>query len=403
MASLLPIDEALALVLARAPRLGSVATPIGDAHGLVLATSLCADRDQPPFDRSAMDGIALRSADAQAGAELPVAGTAAAGVPFADAVAAGSCVRIFTGAVVPVGADCVVPVEQLTFQGQNCILLASGRPGQHIARQGSEVRQGGVVVPAGSVLTAARLGVAAAFGHAEVAVLRRPRVAVLPTGDELVAVDGTPGPGQIRDSNRYALAEILRRGGAEVVHMPVAADRADELHRALSSALRAADLVVTCGGVSAGDLDLVAPALRELGADIHFHKIRIKPGKPLLFATIGEKVFLGLPGNPVSAAVCATLYAVPLLAAMQGASAPNWQLAGVPLAAPLPAAGPRDEIVPLVVNPGGGPLAVLPVATAGSADVFAFSRATHLGVRKAGSPAMQAGDALDVVVWPPLA
>ncbi len=403
MAPLLPIDEALAIVLARAPQPTLVRVPIGDAQGMVLAVDLCADRDQPPFDRSAMDGIALGSVDASAGALLAIVGTSAAGVPFGGELRSGTCIRIFTGAVVPGAADCVVPVEQVTFEGDTCKLAVSGRPGQHVARQGSEVRQGGVVVAAGSVLTAARLGVAAAFGHAEVAVARRPRAVVLPTGDELVAVDVAPGPGQIRDSNRYALAEILRRGGAETLHMPVAGDSADDLHRALSAALRAADLVVTCGGVSAGDLDLVAPALRELGAEIHFHKIAIKPGKPLLFATVGDKVVLGLPGNPVSAAVCATLYAMPLLAAMQGQAATGWHLAGVPLSAPLPAAGLRDEIVPLVAKSLAGRMTMTPVATAGSADVFAFSRATHLGLHRAGSAALQAGDAIDVVTWPPLA
>ncbi|MBM4342517.1 MAG: molybdopterin molybdotransferase MoeA [Deltaproteobacteria bacterium] len=402
MAPLLPIAEALTQVLARAPRLGAIAVPIAQAQGHILAHDLCADRDQPPFDRSAMDGVALRAADAAVGAVLPVVGTAAAGTPFADPLPQGACVRIFTGAVVPPEADSVVPVEQVTLHGDSCTLHAPCRPGQHVARQGSEVRAGGVVVAAGTVLTAARLGVAAAFGHAEVQVARRPRAAVVPTGDEVVAVTAAPGPGQIRDSNRYALAEILRQGGAEVVHMPVAADRADELHRALSSALRTADVIVTCGGVSAGDLDLVAPALRELGAEIHFHKIRIKPGKPLLFATIGDKVVLGLPGNPVSAAVCATLFALPLLAAMQGATATRWLLAGVPLALPLPATGPRDEVVPLVPVTAQGQLAVLPVATAGSADVFAFSRATWLGIRSAGGAALAAGESIDVVIWPQL-
>lgn len=402
---LTPIDEALRIILARAPRLPAVPMPLGQAQGRVLAADLAADRDQPPFDRSAMDGIALRAAEAGP-MGLAVAGVAAAGAPFAGIIGAGQCVRIFTGAVVPADADCVVPVELVRFDGQVAHLAETPRPGQHVAKQGCEVRQGAAVVAAGQVLTAARLAVAAAFGHAQVQVARQPRVALLPTGDELVAIDSAPGPGQIRDSNRYALAEILRAAGAEVLHCAVGRDDPALLTGALRDALAQADVVVTCGGVSAGDLDLVAPCVQALGGQVALHKIAIKPGKPLLFATLdppdgARKCVVGLPGNPVSAAVCCTLFAVPLLAQMQGAAQTGWRTVPMLLSAPLPPAGPRAEIVPLILAADGA--SVQPVATAGSADVFAYSRADWIGIRPAKQPALQSGDRIAVVVWPRLA
>ncbi|MSQ81639.1 MAG: molybdopterin molybdenumtransferase MoeA [Myxococcales bacterium] len=402
MKDLLPIADALAMVIRHAPRLPVVSMALSAAGGRTLACRLVADRDQPPFDRSAMDGIATRAADTHPGALLRISGVAAAGVPFMGTMPVGACVRIFTGAVVPSDADTVVPVERISVDNEVASLSASAPVGQHIARQGCETREGAAIVEAGELLTATRLAVAAAFGHAQIQVSRAPRVAIVPTGDELVDVSATPGPGQIRDSNRYALAQIFRQGGAEVVDMPTAADEATALHASLCSALRAADVVVTCGGVSAGDLDLVAPALSELGANILFHKIAIKPGKPLLFATLGEKIVLGLPGNPVSAAVCALLFGLPLLAAMQGRGSPSWQIVRLPLAQGLPAVGARDEIVPLFVTSLAGRMAVSPIATVGSADIFAFSRAQLLGMRPAGQAPLAAGDALDVFLWPTL-
>ena len=398
--ALLPIDQALQIVLRHAQLLAVETIKLSDAGGRVLAQAICADRDQPPFDRCAMDGVALATDAPTAGQPWQLVGTAAAGAPFAGGLSAGQCVRIYTGAQVPADAVAVVPVERIRVAGAQVVVEDAARAGQHIARKGSEVRAGATVVAAGTTLNAATLGVAAAFGHATVAVARRPNVAILPTGDEIVAVDAVPGPGQIRDSNRYQLAEIARRAGADVLHCAKAGDRRDLLEASLRAALAVADVVVTCGGVSAGDLDLVAPVLADLGAVAHFHKIRIKPGKPLLFATVGDKIVVGLPGNPVSAAVCAALFLVPLLAAMQGAQQTAWKILPMPLAADLGPAGPRDEIVPLQWAHHGAAAAVAPITMVGSADVFAFSRAQLLAIRPADHPAMAAGDLIDVLLWP---
>ncbi len=399
-AALLPIADALTILLTHVRPLPTEQVLLDQATGRRLALPLLADRDQPAFDRSAMDGVALATLLPVPGEPWQIVGTAAAGTPFLGSLGAGQCIRIYTGAVVPADAAAVVPVERVTIAGSLVYTVDPVKVGQHIARRGCEVRQGAQVVAAGDDLTAARLAVAAAFGHASVCVAQAPRVAVLPTGDELVPVGVAPGPGQIRDSNRYLMTEIARRGGAEVRQFKVAGDSRDQLRAALLAALADADVVVTCGGVSAGDLDLMVPVLAELGAVTHFHKIRIKPGKPLLFATLGDKIVLGLPGNPVSAAVCATLFLLPLLAALQGAASAQWRCQALPVATPLGPTGPRDEVVPLRWATSTPIAAVEAVAMVGSADVFAYSRAELLGIRPPGQGPLAAGDLLNVLVWP---
>jgi molybdopterin molybdotransferase len=403
---LLAIDEALQTLLAVVRPLGVETLPLAEALGRTLAEDLRADLDQPPFDRSAMDGVALRSADVRdATVTLLQIGTALAGTPFSGEVLEGTCVRIMTGAVVPRGADAVVPVELLTSESHSdgrlqVTVRTVVQSGQHIARQGSEVRAGAVVLRKGTLLTSARLGVAAAFGHATVTVARRPRVALVPTGDELVAIDTKPGPGQIRDSNRYALAAALQSAGAEVLHGAVATDDRDALRSALAAAWQQADLLVTCGGVSAGDLDLVAPVLQDLGATCHFHKIAIKPGKPLLCASRGAQLAIGLPGNPVSAWVCAQLFVLPALAAMQGQHGVGWQRVEVPTAHAMPAVGPRTEVLPAQWTVWQGLAAVATVATQGSADLPAFAQGDVLLLRPAASTPLAAGDRVQALWWP---
>lgn len=400
---LLPIDEALRLVLLHTSALPAATVPLQQARGWI-AQDLHADLDQPPFDRSAMDGFALNSQDA---AELPArlqcVGVALAGAPWSGPAQPGTCVRIMTGAVVPAGLDAVVPVEQarVTAGDQTWVELTQPvRPEQHIARQGCEVRVGDRVLAAGQAWTPARQGVAAAFGHATVASHPRPRVAIVPTGDELVAIAATPGPGQIRDSNRYTIAALLERHGADVQHFPAAPDDRDGLRDALSRAWAACDVLITCGGVSAGDLDLVAPVLAELGAEARFHKIAIKPGKPLLFATRGAQIAIGLPGNPVSALVCATLFVLPALARMSGAPNPQWQTIAVPLAVALGPVASRAEVVPARWVRTATGVTVRPTATKGSADLPAFAQADCLILRRAAHPSQQPGDLAEVLWWP---
>lgn len=408
---LLPIDQALQRVLEQVQPLDSEIISLHEAHGRVLAVAAHADLDQPAFDRAAMDGIALRAADAlEPGAALQEIGEAAAGTPFAGQMAPGTCIRIMTGGLVPAGANAVVPIERIqavvTELGRSWRLQEAVRPEQHVARRGSEVQAGQLVLPSGSLLTGARIGVLAMFGHAQVAVARRPTVAMLPTGDEIVAVERVPGPGQVRDANRHALTGLLLGAGARVVQHVVAADRRDALAAAIAAAWQEADVVVMSGGVSAGDYDFVAPALSDLGADCHIHQIRIKPGKPFLFATRTDlstgrrQLAFGLPGNPISSYVCCALFVLPALAALQGRADTGWQVVQVPSLGPLPAVGPRTELLParLVDGEGGSMAEVLPVR--GSADLTHFAAASWLVMRPHGAPAIAAGDLVDLIVWP---
>lgn len=394
---LLPIDEALAIILAHVPVLPLETVPLAQGLGRVLAADLTADGPQPPFDRSAMDGVAVRCADYTPGARLRQQGQALAGAPFAYALLPGHCVRIMTGAALPAGADAVVPVERIEVAlrdgGADVLLLDPPHPEQHIARIGSEVQAGQAILLAGERLTGPRLGVAASFGHAVLPVRRRPKVALVPTGDELVAVDAPLGPGQIRDSNRYAIGALLSPD-ADVHYFAVARDQPGALQQALHDAWQYADVLITIGGVSAGDADLVAPTLQLLGATTHFHKIRIKPGKPLLFASRGSQLAFGLPGNPLAACVCAALFVRPALAKMQGEPVGAWPRVQLPTATSLGPVGPRDEVSACILTARGQ---VELVATRGSADLPAFARGSWLAIRPAGTPAQLPGDLVWVV------
>jgi molybdopterin molybdotransferase len=403
---LLPIDDALALVLQHTKPLATERVPLTEALGRVLAVNACADQDLPGFDRAAMDGIALRAVDARAGqpgqgAWLRVLGESAAGRPFDGELVPGACVRIMTGAVVPPGADAVVPVERIVREADGFRLQDDVRPEQHVARRGSEVRRGEVVVPAGVRLNGARLGVLATFGHAEVDVVRRPVVAVLPTGDEIVPVTVTPGPGQVRDANRHAITGLLREAGAVVRQLPVAPDDRAQLRALVAEAFDEADVVVLSGGVSAGEYDLVPPVLAELGATAHCHQIAIKPGKPFLFATRGPQLAFGLPGNPISSYVCCAMFVLPALAALQGQTGVHrqplrWHGLSVPADHATPGAGPRAEVVPAVLREGRAD--VLPVK--GSADLAHFAAGEWLVLRRAGDASAVEGDPLEILLWP---
>ncbi len=382
------------------------------AQGRVLATDAVADTELPAFDRSAMDGIAVACANAtQIGCILTEIGHSAAGAPFAGAWKPGGCVRIMTGGVVPPGADAVIAVEQVERMVDGAVvryrLLVAARPEQNITRKGAEVFQGQVVVRQGQRLGAAHLGVLASFGHARVAVSARPKVAVLPTGSEVVPVHCKPGLGQIRDSNRHVITALLADAGADVRQYPVALDTAEALTAALAAAWAEADVVVTSGGVSAGDHDLVPPTLLALGAQCHLHRIAIKPGKPFLFATRTRadgriQYAFGLPGNPISSYVCAVLLMLPALAAMQGQGNDGqreWQLLEIPCSIPLPAIGPRMEV--LAANLGtqlGESTHVVPRFAKGSADLTEFARGDVWVLRAAGSPPIEAGQTVSVLI-----
>jgi molybdopterin molybdotransferase len=295
------------------------------AEERILAQPLVADRDQPPFSRSTRDGFACRAAEASAHTPLAIAGATHAGAIPSGPLEPGTAWEIMTGAPVPSGADAVVMLEHAEAAGGHVRLLPprTVKPGENIVVQGTQGRQGDELLPAGTPLRAGQIALAAACGYAAVEVFVRPRVAILSTGDELVPVDRSPTPGQIRNSNAPMLAAMVAAAGGEPWVLPTAADNAASLDAALVQAATA-DLLLISGGVSAGKFDLVEPALARMGARFHFTGVRMQPGKPTVFGELPRSAgaqtlpFFGLPGNPVSSAVTFLLFATPVLAALAG-------------------------------------------------------------------------------------
>jgi molybdopterin molybdotransferase len=313
---LVDADVAAALVLDRTPVLPKERVAIGEAVGRVLAEDMSAPSELPAFATSAVDGFAVRAADA--GETLRVIGESAAGRPFTGGVERGMAARILTGGVLPAGADTVVMVEDVRLAGQAVTVPKDLRPGSNFHRPGADVKAGELVLRAGTLLGAAELGLAAALGFAEVDVFRRPRVALLSTGDELVEVGRKPGPGQITDSNRWALLAALREAGVEVRILGIGPDEPEALRRLVVDALDDADVLVTSGGVSVGTHDFVKPLLESLGT-VHVGRVKLKPGKPFTFATLpAGKLAFGLPGFPVSSLVTFEVFVRPALRKMQG-------------------------------------------------------------------------------------
>jgi molybdopterin molybdotransferase len=321
--STVTVDEALERILARIAPLEPTEVGLLDALGAVLTEDAAADRDVPPFRNSAMDGYAVRSEDvAQNGARLRVVGAVAAGSVPDRAVGPGEALRIMTGAPMPDGADTVVRVED-TDNGADVVTINAATPqGIAVRQAGEDLRRGDVVLRAGTWLRHADIGVLASIGRAKVNVVRRPNVAVLSTGDELVDIDEQPGPGQIRDANRYSLAAAVRATGCAAFELGIARDSADDLRHALGNAAFG-DLVVTSGGVSVGDHDHVKPVVDAMG-QMDFWSIALRPGRPLAFGELrtkrGAVPIFGLPGNPVSALLTFELFVRPALLKMAGRS-----------------------------------------------------------------------------------
>ncbi|MBB4102519.1 molybdopterin molybdotransferase MoeA [Allorhizobium borbori] len=314
--ALIPVDEALARILEHAHPLTEAETlPLTQADGRVLAEDLAARLTQPPFDASAMDGYAVRAEDATEGAELAVIGVSAAGGAWRGVLGRGQAVRIFTGAPVPASADSIVIQEDTERLGDNRIrVTAKAVPGRHIRRKGQDFAEGEAVLKAGTVMDYARLMLAAAMDHATLSVRRRPLVAILATGDELVRPGEMRGPDQIVASSLYGTAAFAKAAGADVLDLGIARDAQDDIAAAIRRAVAArADILVTLGGASVGDHDLVQPVLTDLGMVLDFWRIAMRPGKPLMVGRLGAMQVLGLPGNPVSTLVCSLLFLEPLI------------------------------------------------------------------------------------------
>jgi molybdopterin molybdotransferase len=293
------------------------------ARGRVLAEDLVAARDLPPFDNSQMDGYALRAADAaRPGARLPVAFEVAAGMAEVPPLPAGACARVFTGAPLPAGADCVEKQEEVGRRGRIASFRRAQEAGRFVRRAGHDVPAGTAALRAGTEVDPGAVGLMAALGRTEVLVRRRPRVAILATGDELVPVYGVAGPGQILDSNSHALAAACTEAGGEPVLLPLAGDRREAIRGALLAA-RGCDAVVTSGGVSVGDRDLTRDVIASMGTRLAFWRVAMKPGKPVAFGRWGSAAVFGLPGNPASALVTFELFVRPALRALGGATGPS--------------------------------------------------------------------------------
>ncbi len=391
---LLSVARARALVLEGVEPLPAETAALLDAHGRVLAAEVAALRTQPPDDLSAMDGYAVRAADvANAPAALTLVGEAAAGHPFDGVVGPGAAVRIFTGGVLPAGADTIVIQENTTREGTRVIVSKGAPAGRHIRRAGLDFAAGDLLLGKGSRLTGRDLMLAAAMNHPALPVHHRPRVAVLATGDELVPPGQAPGPGEIVYSNGFALMALARSEGAAVTDLGIAPDRIAETVAAIRRAREAgANILVTTGGASVGDHDLVQKALAVEGLALSFWKVALRPGRPLMHGRLGSMQVLGLPGNPVSAVVCALLFLVPLIRRLSGRSDIEPRIEPAVLGRDLPANDERADYMRATLAPGpdGVPVAS-PLPVQDSSMMAALAKADCLVVREPFEPAARAG------------
>jgi molybdopterin molybdotransferase len=358
VASLLTFDAAQQRVLERVRRLPAESVAIAEAGSRVTAAEVTARVDLPPFASSAMDGFAVRAADLPG--TLRIVGESAAGRPFDGQLEPGCAVAISTGAVVPESADAVVPIENVSKTDNRVEISGTVEPGAHVRPRGGDVASGEIVVPAGVRLTPARLAATAAAGVGELACVRRPRVVVLATGSELVDPGRSLRPGQIYETNSLMLSTALIAAGAEVVAQPPVADDEDATRAALEVGL-SADVLVTSGGVSVGEHDLVRAAEQELGVEEVFWRVAMKPGKPVSFGVRGETLVFGLPGNPVSALVGCELFVKPALRALQGLADPLPRFEPGTLAVGLRRTEERDEFVRARSRVDGDALVLEPV------------------------------------------
>jgi molybdopterin molybdotransferase len=402
MSGLIPVSEALARVLASvAGPVEAETVPLAVAAGRTLAADVVASRTQPPFPASAMDGYAVRSADAGTpGASLRLIGTSAAGHGYSGRVGPGEAVRIFTGAPVPEGADAILIQEDAEAEGGSVRVVKPVEPNRFIRRAGLDFTAGETLLTAGMNLDARRLALGAAAGRPHLTVRRRPRVAILATGDELVQPGALPAWDQIVASNSLALGALAAEAGAEIVDLGIAADDHDALEDAFRRAREArADLLVTLGGASVGDHDLVQAALAKEGLELGFWRVALRPGKPLMHGRLGDMLVMGLPGNPVSSIVCGLLFVVPAIRALQGdpqAGADRSEPAT--LGRDLQANDGRADYMraSLAVEAGRLPV-VSPEQRQDSSMLAVLGRAEALLVRAPHAPPARAGDPCRII------
>ena len=393
---LVDVGDAAELVLERTPVLGTERIPLVDCHGRVLAEDLIATAPLPAYPSSAVDGYAVRAADAAR--SLRVVGESAAGRPFEHSVEPGTAIRILTGGVLPEGADCVVMVEDVEVGGEVVKVPAGLVAGQNFHAPGADLRAGESVLQAGTVLGAAEIGLAAALGLPELPVGRRPRVALLSTGDELVEVGKRPGPGQIPDSNRWALLAALRDAGAEVRLLGIGPDEPGALRQLVMEALAGADALVTSGGVSVGTHDLVKPLLESIGT-VHVGRVKLKPGKPFTFATLPQgKVAFGLPGFPVSSLVTFEVFVRPALRKMQGYAQLQRPTLPVRLGYAARASADRTEFQRVTLRRDGPDLVAVSTGSQSSSRLMSLAGAHALVRIPPGNRGMSEGTIVEAMI-----
>ncbi len=411
--SLIPVEDALRRVLASVDKPVSIEhVPLSRCAGRALAEDVAASRDQPPFPASAMDGYAVRSADVlHVPTALHVIGASAAGKRFSGLVEERQAVRIFTGAPLPDGADAVVLQEDTEIAADRVTIKEAPRSGQHIRKVGLDFGAGDVLLQAGLCLDSRHVALAAAMGHGTLPVRRKPRVAILATGDELVRAGEPAGPDQITASSLPATAMMVEKAGGEAIDLGIARDTMESLEERIQAARDSnADILVTLGGASVGEHDLVQKALQSQGMELGFWRVALRPGKPLMHGHLGPMMLLGLPGNPVSSLVCAVLFLIPAIRALLGDAQPDQDPTETAiLGADLPANGPRQDYmrasltyqefeIALTQRTERMPLPVaMPHLIQDSSMLSILERSEALLVRPPHAPVAQAGEPCRII------
>ena len=406
---MIPVSKAISLIEQNVEPLGTETVSISNMVGRILAEDIVADMDLPPFDRSQMDGFAVRAADvADAPVDLMLIGESAAGHGWHTEMHPGETVRIMTGAPVPPGADSVQKVEltsELDFSTDeaeknegNITILEPVAAGRNIVRQGAEVKKGELIVSKGERINERMIATLAAFGYSSVTVAKRPRVTIFTTGSEVVEINETPGRDQIRNSNSAMLEALVKTVGGEITLLPTAPDDLEGIKNVIQTAAASSDLVVITGGVSVGKYDLTKRAMQELGAEIFFERLRLKPGKPAVFARLDQALLFGLPGNPVSAAVTFYLFVRKALLLMQNAAETDLPRATAVAGSTFKAAPQRDSYIPAKLQFGSdGRVIASPVKWIGSSDFIGFGKSDAL-VFVPGGEVRETGDLTEVLL-----
>jgi len=377
---MIPITKALKIIASETQILGFEKIPLTEAPGRVLREEIVADTDMPPFDRSQMDGYAVAASDTKnCPVSLKLVGESAAGKGWHKTMKRGEAVRIMTGAPVPDGADAVQKIELTRETDRHVEIIEPTEKGRYIIRKGSEIKKGITLFKPGEVVTGNMIATLAAFGYAKVNAGKQPRVAIIGTGSEIVEINKKPGRDQIRNSNSVMLDVFCRRFGAETKILPIVRDEISDLKFEISNAAKRSDILILTGGVSVGKYDHTKTALAELGADIFFEKIRLKPGKPAVFARLGKALIFGLPGNPVSAAVTFHLFVRKAILQMQGAARTDLRKGFAVIASDAKGTKERDTYLPSrVETSSSGSLVATPLKWSGSSDFVGFAQADSL-------------------------